>query len=252
VSAGQVRLIPVPGIPTVQPADDLAALIVRSLPEGLQQGDVLVVAQKIVSRAEGRLVRLADVHPSARAQDMARTANKDPALMELILRESNEVLRVHEGVVIVEQRSGWVCANAGIDRSNVPPGTGAVAALLPLDADASARRLADGLHKLTGQTVAVIINDSHGRAWREGSTGVAIGIAGMRAIKDERGQRDLFGYQLQTSVIGLADEIASAASLLMGQTDEGIPAVVVRGLTYDRAEGTAGELIRPKERDLFR
>jgi len=183
---------------------------------------------------------------------MAPVAKKDPRLVELILRESNEVLRLHEGVLIVEQRAGWVCANAGIDRSNVPPGDGEVAALLPEDADASARRFAERLRELTGRTVAAIVNDSHGRAWREGSVGVAIGVAGLRPLKDERGRRDLYGYELLTSVIGWADEIAGAASLLMGQTDEGIPVVLVRGLRFEPAEGSAQEIIRPRERDLFR
>lgn len=251
-SPGELRLIPVVGLPGIQPGDDLAALVVDRLPEPVLDGDVFVIAQKVISRAEGQLVRLADVEPSSRALEMAPTAKKDPRLVELILRESNEVLRLHEGVLIVEQRAGWVCANAGIDRSNVPPGNGEVAALLPEDADASARQFAERICELTGQTVAVIVNDSHGRAWREGSVGVAIGVAGLHPLKDERGRRDLYGYELQTSVIGWADEVAGAASLLMGQTDEGIPVVLVRGLRYQPAEGSAQEIIRPRERDLFR
>ena len=249
---GELRLIPVPGLPAVQPGDDLAALVVERLPEPLQDGDVAVIAQKVISRAEGQLVRLADVEPSRRAVDMAPVAKKDPRLVELILRESNEVLRLHEGVLIVEQRAGWVCANAGIDRSNVPPGDGQTAALLPEDADASARNFAARVRELTGRTLAVIVNDSHGRAWREGSVGVAIGVAGLSPLKDERGRRDLFGYELQTSVIAVADEMAAAASLLMGQTTEAIPMVVLRGLRYEAAEGSAQELIRARERDLFR
>ncbi len=248
--ASDVRLIPVRDLPSIRPGDDLAALVVERL--ALEDGDVVVIAQKVISRAENRLVHLSTVEPSQRAIDMAPTAKKDPRLVELILSDSNEVLRLHEGVLIVEQRSGWVCANAGIDRSNVPPGDGQVAALLPEDADASARRFAARILELTGRTVAVVVNDSHGRAWREGSVGVAIGVAGMRPLKDERGRRDLYGYELQTSVIGFADEIAAAASLLMGQTDEGIPVVVVRGLEYQAGDGSAQELVRPKERDLFR
>jgi coenzyme F420-0:L-glutamate ligase/coenzyme F420-1:gamma-L-glutamate ligase len=227
-------------------------MVVDRLLEPMEDGDVFVIAQKVISRAEGQLVHLADVEPSSRALQMAPIAKKDPRLVELILRESNEVLRLHEGVLIVEQRAGWVCANAGIDRSNVPPGNGEVAALLPEDADASARHFAERIRELTGRTVAVIVNDSHGRAWREGSVGVAIGVAGLRPLKDERGRRDLYGYELQTSVIGWADEIAGAASLLMGQTDEGIPVVLVRGLRYQPAEGSAQEIIRPRDRDLFR
>ncbi len=248
----EVRLIPVVGLPDVQPGDDVAALVVERLEEPPQDGDIFVIAQKVISRAEARLVRLADVEPSQQAIEMAPTALKDPRLVELILRESNELIRLHEGVLIVEQRAGWVCANAGIDRSNVPPGDGQIAVLLPEDADASARRFAARVRELTGRTVAAIVNDSHGRAWREGSVGVAIGVAGIRPLKDERGRRDRYGYTLQTSVIGLADEIASAASLLMGQTDEGIPVVIVRGLAYPAGEGSAREIIRPRERDLFR
>jgi coenzyme F420-0:L-glutamate ligase/coenzyme F420-1:gamma-L-glutamate ligase len=250
--SSEVRLIPVQGLPVIQPGDDLADLVLKSLPEPPLDGDILVIAQKIVSRAENRLVQLADVKPSRRAQELAPLAKKDPRLVELILQDSSEVLRLHEGVLIVEQRSGFICANAGIDRSNVPPGSGEVAALLPADSDASARRFADRVHELSARRVAVIINDSHGRPWREGSVGVALGVAGMRPLKDERGRRDLFGYQLQTSVIGLADEIASAASLLMGQTDEGIPVVIVRGLPYEVGQGSAQEMLRPKDRDLFR
>ncbi|HLG69015.1 MAG TPA: coenzyme F420-0:L-glutamate ligase [Chloroflexota bacterium] len=250
--AGEVRLIPVRGIPTIQPGDDLAAIVLDHLETLVEDGDLFVIAQKVISRAENRLVHLKDVEPGDRAREMAPTAKKDARLVELILRESTEVLRLHEGVLIVEQRSGWVCANAGIDRSNVPPGNGEVAALLPRDADASARRFAARIKELTGRTVAVVVNDSHGRAWREGSVGVAIGVAGMRPLKDERGRRDLYGYELQTSVIGFADEIAAAASLLMGQTDEGIPVVLVRGLYYQTGEGSAQEIVRPRERDLFR
>jgi coenzyme F420-0:L-glutamate ligase/coenzyme F420-1:gamma-L-glutamate ligase len=239
-------------LPAIKRGDDLAALVAERLPEPAQDGDVFVIAQKVISRAEGRVVRLQDVEPSERAREMAPQARKDPRLVELILRESNEVLRLHEGVLIVEQRAGWVCANAGIDRSNVPPGSGEVAALLPEDADASARRFVARMSELTGRRVAAIVNDSHGRAWREGSVGVAIGVAGLRPLKDERGRRDLYGYQLQTSVIGWADEIAGAASLLMGQSDQGIPVVVVRGLAFEPAEGSAREIVRPRERDLFR
>ena len=249
---GEVRLIPVLGLPSVQPGGDLAALVLDRLGDLPEDGDIFVIAQKVISIAEGRLVNLGDVRPSQRAFELALVAKKDPRLVELILQDSREVLRLHEGVLIVEQRSGWVCANAGIDRSNVPPGNGEVAALLPLDSDRSARDFAARVKMLSGRTVAVIVNDSHGRAWREGSTGVAIGVAGMHALKDERGRRDRYGYQLQTSVIGLADEIAAAASLLMGQTNEGIPVVVLRGLAFEPAEGSAQELIRERERDLFR
>ncbi|MHB8618839.1 MAG: coenzyme F420-0:L-glutamate ligase [Chloroflexota bacterium] len=249
---GEVRLIPVRGLPVVQPGDDVAALVIGRMEHPPEEGDVFVIAQKIISRAEGRLVHLADVTPSPRALELAPVAKKDPRLVEVILNDSREVLRLHEGVLIVEQRSGFICANAGVDRSNVPPGDGEVAALLPVDADESARVFIERVRQITGLAVAAIVNDSHGRPWREGSVGVAIGLAGMRPLKDERGQRDLFGYELQTSVIGLADEVAAAASLLMGQADEAIPVVVVRGLAYEAGNGSIGEILRPRERDLFR
>jgi coenzyme F420-0:L-glutamate ligase/coenzyme F420-1:gamma-L-glutamate ligase len=249
---GEIRLIPIPGLPSILAGDDLAALVIERLAEPPRDGDVFVIAQKVVSKAEGRTVNLGDVEPSERALEMAPRARKDPRLVELILRESNDVLRLHDGVLIVEQTAGWVCANAGIDRSNVPPGDGEVAALLPVDADASARRFAARVRELSGTRVGVVINDSHGRAWREGSVGVAIGVAGLRPLKDERGRKDLFGYELQTSVIGWADEVAGAASLLMGQSDQGVPVVLVRGLEYEPAEASAREIVRPRERDLFR
>jgi coenzyme F420-0:L-glutamate ligase/coenzyme F420-1:gamma-L-glutamate ligase len=249
---GEVRLIPVQGIPTIQPGDDLPAIVLEHLEEPVQDGDVFVIAQKIVSRSVNRLVNVHDVTPSARALELAPEAHKDPRLVEVILRDSNEVLRLQNGIFIVEQRDGWVCANAGIDRSNVPPGDGSVVALLPEDADASARRFAEGIKQRTGKTVAVVINDSHGRAWRDGSVGIAIGVAGMRPLRDVRHHKDLYGYELQTSIIAVADEIAAAASVLMGQTTAAIPVVLIRGLAYEPGEGSARELVRPKERDLFR
>ncbi len=250
--SSEIRLIPVRGIPIIQPGDDLAAIILEHLDEPIQEHDIVVLAQKIVSRAENQLVHLSDVEPSAKALELAPIALKDPRLVEIILRDTKEILRLHQGVLIVEQRCGFISANAGVDRSNVPPGDGEVVALLPEDSDASATRLADRIRELSGQTVAVIINDSHGRPWREGSVGIAIGVSGLPALRDVRGHHDLFGYELQTSVIGRGDEIASAASLLMGQSNEAIPVVIVRGLEYEAGPGSAQDLLRPKEKDLFR
>lgn len=251
-----LTLIPVRGLPLIRDGDPLADLIVSALAaEGgaIQHGDVLVVAQKVVSKAEGRTVALDDVSPSADAMTLSEQSGKDPRLAELILRESREVLRVRPGVVIVEDVRGFVCANAGIDRSNVEQTSqGERVLLLPVDPDASARALAARMRQLTGVSMAVIINDSHGRAWREGTAGVAIGLSGMPALWDRRGERDLTGYALQATVIGLADEIASSASLLMGPAAEAVPAVVVRGLEFPSGDGSARDLQRARERDLFR
>lgn len=251
-----VDLIPVRGLPQIAPDDDLAQLIVDSVsgsPGHFEIGDILVIAQKIVSKAEGRLVRLSEVVPSREAEHLAAETDKDPAVVELVLRESVEVLRHRPGLLVVEDRRGFVCANAGIDRSNiVQHGDGEEVALLPLDPDASAIGIRDRIRALTEMSPAVIINDSHGRAWREGTVGVAIGLAGMPATWDRRGEVDLTGYVLQHTVVGLADEIAAAASLVMGPAAEGIPAVIVRGLEIPDGEGRAKDLQRPKEMDLFR
>jgi coenzyme F420-0:L-glutamate ligase / coenzyme F420-1:gamma-L-glutamate ligase len=251
-----LSLLPVRGLPLIRERDPLAELILDALARDGQQirsGDVLVIAQKIISKAEGRAVRLDDVEPSPAAHDLAAISGKDPRQAELILRESREVLRARPGVVIVEDARGFVCANAGIDHSNVEQGEeGEVVLLLPRDPDASAQHVRERIRSLTGVAPGVVINDSHGRAWREGTVGVAIGVAGLPAIWDRRGERDLTGYVLQATIIGLADEIASAASLLMGPAAEGVPAVLVRGLELPTGEGVARDLQRPKERDLFR
>jgi coenzyme F420-0:L-glutamate ligase/coenzyme F420-1:gamma-L-glutamate ligase len=241
----------------VQEGDDLVRLILDGLAasgERLRDRDVLVLAQKIVSKAEGRSVRLADVTPSARARELAPQCDKDPRLVELILSEAAEVLRVRPGVIVVAHRLGFVLANAGIDRSNVGPDTDAVerVLLLPRDPDGSARALREALRTATGAEVAVIINDSLGRAWRNGTVGTALGASGLPALADLRGQPDLFQRALQTSELGFADEIAAAASLLMGQADAGRPIVLVRGLQFDRRTGTGAELIRRRELDMFR
>ena len=250
-----LTLIPLEGLPLVRHGDDLGALFVGALggPDGWRTGDVLVIAQKVVSKAEGRVVRLDSVEPSPRARELAAETVKDPRLVELILRESREVVRTRPGLIVVEDRRGFICANGGIDRSNIEqPGDGECVALLPKDPDASARAIRDHIGALTGYSVGVIINDSHGRAFREGTVGVAIGLAGLPALADRRGDRDLTGYVLEHTIIGIADEIAAAASILMGPAAEGVPAVVVRGLELPPAESTARDLQRPREKDLFR
>lgn len=244
-------------VPAVQMGDDLARLVLDGLArtgERLQDGDVLVLAQKIVSKSEGRSVALSSVTASARAHELAAQCDKDPRLVELILSEATEVLRVRPGVIVVAHRLGYVLANAGIDRSNVGPDTDATerVLLLPRDPDGSAGDLRARLRALTGADVAVIINDSLGRAWRNGTVGTALGAAGLPALADLRGRPDLFQRALQTTEVGIADEIAAAASLMMGQADEGRPIVLVRGLTFERRTGTGQELIRRRELDMFR
>lgn len=250
-----INLIPVPGLPLVREGDDLGALIVRALREvdPPREGDVLVVAQKIISKSEGRIVRLESVRPSKQAERLAAESQKDARLVELILRESRDVIRVRPGLIVVEDRRGFICANAGIDRSNIEQrDNGEEVALLPLDSDDSARRLRNRIRDLTRCSVGVVVNDSHGRAFREGTVGVAIGVAGLPALQDHRGESDLTGYVLQHTVIGLADEIAAAASLLMGPAAEGIPVVLIRGLNLPSGDGSATDLQRPAEKDMFR
>jgi coenzyme F420-0:L-glutamate ligase/coenzyme F420-1:gamma-L-glutamate ligase len=256
--ASQVVLTALPGLPLVQVGDDLGALILAGLARaGLApaNGDVVAVAQKVVSKSQGCLVKLADVTPSARALELATVTGKDARFVEVVLSESREVLRARPNTLIVEHRLGFVCANAGVDRSNVAPhgeGLDEYLLLLPPDPDGTCQQLREYFRAATGSDVAVIINDSHGRAWRNGTVGVALGVAGFPALLDMRGHPDLFDYALQVTQIGLADELAAAASLLMGQADEGRPVIHIRGVPYPFREGTARELIRDKELDLFR
>lgn len=251
-----LTLTALPNIPLIQRGDDLAAIILRGLRDTnieLQNDDVLVLAQKIVSKAEGRMVRLRDVTPTPRAIELANQSNKDARLCEVVLWDTREIVRVREGLIIVETKQGWVCANAGIDRSNVAPHDENEWVLrLPADADQSAQRLREQLRALTSRDIGVIVNDSHGRAWRNGAVGVAIGVAGIPAVEDLRGHPDLFGYPLQVTMVGIADQIASAASLLQGQADEGRPIVHARGVPMMRREGSAKEIVRAKAQDLFR
>ena len=247
------------GIPLVHSGDDLVALILQSLQQTsikLEDGDILVIAQKIVSKSEGRYVRLADVKPSERAFQLAAETEKDPRLMELILSESREIVRYRSSVIVAENRQGVVLANAGIDHSNVEKDGGEEQVLLlPLDPDASAANIRKQLQRKTNRNLAVIINDSLGRAWRNGTTGTALGVSGLPALLDLRGRPDLFGEPLQTSEEAIADELSAAASLLQGQAGEGRPVILIRGYDFSgiptQNTGTFG-LIRPKEKDLFR
>ena len=252
-----LNLHPIPGLPEVRAGDDLAGLIGDRLDRtglDLRDGDALVVAQKVVSKAEGRTVDLAGVEPCARAVRLAAEVDKDPRLIELVLRESTEVLRTVPGVIVVEHRLGLVMANAGIDQSNLRPGDDhGHALLLPEDPDASAAALREALAARFGiEDLGVIVNDSVGRAWRLGTVGLAIGVAGMTALWDLRGEGDLFGRELLVSETGMADQVASAAQIVQGEGDEGTPVVRVRGLKELGPGQTARALLRPRNMDLFR
>jgi coenzyme F420-0:L-glutamate ligase / coenzyme F420-1:gamma-L-glutamate ligase len=240
----ELRVIPVEGIPEVREGDDLAALLAAEA--SFEDGDVLVVAQKVVSKAEGRVVSLGGVEPSEAARELA--GDEDPRRLEVILRESARIVRSRPPLVIAETRHGFVCASAGVDASNAAgPGT---LVLLPLDPDASAERIRLGLLERSGRAVGVVVSDSFGRAWRQGTTDVAIGVAGLRPLLDLRGMNDATGYELHATTIAVADEIAGAAQLVMGKTN-GVPAAILRGLEA-AGEGSARELVMPPERDLFR
>ena len=253
-----LTLTPLSGIPIIRHGDNLADIVVDACPANqitLADHDILVFAQKVVSKAEGRAVNLLTITPTERAVQLASQAEKDPQLVELILQESREVLRTRPGTIIVEHRLGFVCANAGIDHSNVA-GVGDAeeewVLLLPIDPDRSAEMIRREIQSRTSKRVGVLIIDSHGRAWRNGTVGVAIGIAGVPGVQDLRGTRDLFQFTLRITQVGVADELAAAASLMMGQAAEGTPIVHVRGFPYPLREGSLKELIRPKEQDLFR
>jgi coenzyme F420-0:L-glutamate ligase/coenzyme F420-1:gamma-L-glutamate ligase len=239
-----VRIIPVRGLPEIQGGDDLAELISSAVE--LEDGDVVVLAQKIVSKSEGRVVRLDDVEPSERAREIA--GDEDPRRIEVILREAARVVRVRPPLVIAETRQGFICASAGVDTSNAPePG---MLVLLPEDPDASAAAIRERLRELTGRDVGVLVTDSFGRPWRQGTIDVALGAAGLEVTKDLRGTRDRVGYELHATVIAIADEIAGAAELVMGKVDA-VPAAIVRGLEV-AGDGHARDLVIPEERDLFR
>jgi coenzyme F420-0:L-glutamate ligase/coenzyme F420-1:gamma-L-glutamate ligase len=250
-----ISLIAVPGIPAIRPGDDLARILGDALEAaGLRPRaqDVLVVTHKVVSKAEGRYVALAEVTPSPRARELAAATGKDAALVEVILSESRGILRSRPGLIIAEHRLGMVLANAGVDQSNVPQDDQPRVLLLPRDPDASSAALRAALEQRFGVALAVLVSDSAGRAWRQGVVGLAIGTAGMPTLVDLRGRRDLEGRALQVTQVGLADEVASAAQLLMGEAAEGRPAVLVRGLAWHGPSAPAAALLRAPEADLFR
>ena len=247
-----LSVIPVHGLPEIRPKDDLVDLLQKALAsvdERLMDGDVLVFAQKVVSKSEGRLVRLGDVVPGKRALAMAEESGKDPRQLEVVLGETKQIIRWERGVLISETHHGFVCANAGVDRSNA--GAPDTVVLLPVDPDASATRIREEIAQRAGVAVAVVITDTFGRAWREGHTNVAIGIAGLPALKRYVGQRDPEGYELRVTEIAVADEIAAAAELVMGKLDR-CPVAIVRGLTFEDSDETAQEYVRPAARDMFR
>lgn len=249
-----LSIVTLPGIPLVQPGDDLTELILQALARAdirLQTGDALVVTSKIVSKSEGRYVDLATVEPGEEARRVAGEAQKDPRIVELVLRESARISRQGHGVLVTQHRLGFVSANSGIDQSNIE-GSDERVLLLPVDPDASAARLRERLRAATGADVGIVISDSHGRPFRIGNVGVAIGVAGMPAALDLRGREDLFGRVLRVSVQAYADMVASAANLLTGEADEGRPVVLLRGLRFPHQDGRAADLIRSVEQDLYR
>ena len=253
-----LTITPLKNIPLIRQDDNLADILVDSIQNSnvqLANDDILVIAQKIISKSEGRMVNLATVTPSEQAIELGKKTEKDPRVVQLILQESNEVMRIRVGTIIVEHKLGFVCANAGIDHSNVAGEGGEneeYVLLLPEDPDLSAKNLRDQIKQKTGMNVGIMIIDSHGRAWRNGTVGVCIGLSGTPAMIDERGWTDLFGYTLKITVVGVADELAAAASLMMGQASEGTPVAHVRGFPYPLSEGTLKELLRPKQQDMFR
>lgn len=251
-------LKPIHEFPFVQPGDNISELAIASLKDNgiqLADNDILVFAQKIISKSENRMVNLSSVHPSETAIQLAEETGKKPQLIELILSESKGIIRSRSGLIIAEHRNGFICANAGIDHSNVekPEGSGDDwVLLLPIDADKSARRIQSAIYKKTGKSIGVLIIDSHGRAWRSGTVGITIGTASVPELVSRIGERDLFGKQLRATVIGAADQLAAGAALVMGEADESIPMVHVRGFPYPLENSSLQDVFRPIERDLFR
>ena len=247
-------ITPLEDIPLIQKGDDLSKIVLQSIRKMhiiLQNGDLLIFAQKVVSKSEGRQVYLPDIIPSTEAEELATETEKDPRLVEMILRESKKVLRTRPGLIIVEHKLGFICANAGIDHSNVA-GSDDCILLLPENPDLTAETLRCAFEKESGARLGVLIIDSHGRAWRHGTVGITIGLSGLPGLVDRRGEIDLFGYEMKVTQVGASDEVAAAASLMMGQVSEGTPVVHVRGFPYPLREASLNELLRPEEQDLFR
>ncbi|HUN23015.1 MAG TPA: coenzyme F420-0:L-glutamate ligase [Anaerolineales bacterium] len=251
----QLILTALAGLPLLAPGDDLTGIILQAMETAnlhMQDGDILAIAQKAFSKVENRFVTLSAVIPSPLANEWAQKTGKDPRVVELILAESVEVVRWRLGVMVVAHRLGFVSANAGIDASNVGDAPDEQVLLLPANPDASCAAMQTEILRRTGATVGIIMNDSHGRAWRNGTVGVAIGVAGVPALLDKRGTPDLFGRLLQITQVGMADELAAAASFLMGQANEGLPVIHIRGVDFAPRHSSVQELIRPKEQDMFR
>ncbi|HOI76162.1 MAG TPA: coenzyme F420-0:L-glutamate ligase [Methanofastidiosum sp.] len=245
----EIRIIPVLDIPLIKEKDDLAKIISQRIK--LKDNDIIVICETVVSKAQGRIIDIKKIKPGNKAMELSKKTGKDPRLVQLILDESKEVLKTGDTVIVVETKDGNICASAGIDVSNVC-GDESFVGLLPKDPDQEADKIRISLKKITGKDVAIIISDTQGRPFRSGAIGVAIGVSGMKPLWKRAGEKDLYGYELKSSIIATADEAASAASLLMGQADEGIPVVVIRGARYLKGEGSSKELLREKEKDLFR
>jgi len=248
-----VQIIPITGLPVVSKGDKLSKLVCDAAEQQktpIQNGDIIVITHVIVSRVEGNTINLDTVKPSQFARTFARNNNKDPALVEVVLRESESIIRMRNGNLITQTKHGFICANSGIDKSNVPGERNV--ALLPKDSDKSARQIRLEIKKQTGKTVAIIISDTHGRPLRDGEINIAIGVAGLSPIRDRRGERDLFDYILRVKRTAVADELASAAELVIGQADEGVPVAIIRGYPYLKSEkATVKDMLRPLERELF-
>lgn len=251
---GPITVIAVEGLPFIKPGDNMGELIVNAAKKQqtpIQTKDVIVVTHVVVSKSEGNIINLDDVTPSERAKEIAQQTNKEPALVEVILRESSDIVKIGPNSIITETKSGSVSANAGVDRSNVSGDRNVVP--LPKNPNASAQNIRQEIKRLTGADVAVIVSDTHGRPFRMGEINIAVGVAGLKPIRDRRGEKDLFGYVLRIKQTAIADELASAAELVIGQADEGIPVAIIRGYNYQPNDNNPPtELIRPKEKDLFR
>ena len=253
MSLNKIEVFPVIGLPIIKKGDDLALLICQAAEKQgthIQNGDIIVITHVVVSRAEGNVVNLETVTPSEFANTIAKTTHKDPRLVEVILRESKSIVRMSNGKLITETKQGLVCANSGIDQSNVPENN--VVALLPEDADKSARTLRQNVLKISGKEVAIIVSDTHGRPLRQGEINIALGTSGFEPLRDRRGEKDLFGYAIRIKRTAIADELASAAELVIGQTNEGIPVAIIRGYSYPKSEtANATRMIRSPGEDLF-